>query len=63
MKCSYCRYQAHSRSNECKAHKATKNYDSRGGLIGAGLAKKLEHNHNVKLIRIQPKGPNIYLRT
>jgi len=26
-----------------------------GGLIGAGLAKKLEHNHNVKLIEYSPE--------
>ena len=26
-----------------------------GGLIGAGLAKRLEHNHNVKLLEYSPK--------
>ncbi len=34
-----------------------------GGLIGAGLAKKLEHNHNVKLIEYSQSGQSIYLPT
>jgi trk system potassium uptake protein TrkA len=29
-----------------------------GGLIGAGLAKMLEHNHNVKLIEFNPERAN-----
>lgn len=49
----------HIRTVMSELQKLEKNYRrimiAGGGLIGAGLAKQLEHNHNVKLIEFDPE--------